>query len=98
MFLRDLAVFPGLRYVYGYEVKPMSDAELLIKEVQALPEGYVHEVLNFISRLKEGIGDGEYPPGFPERLKGKVSPKLYGKGTIHGDIIGPFYEEWENGF
>jgi hypothetical protein len=37
----------------------------------------------------------EYPPNFPEGLKGKVSPKLYGKGEIKGDIIGPFFEEWE---
>jgi hypothetical protein len=75
----------------------MSDTELLMKEVQALPEGYVHEVLDFINHLKQGSGDNEYPPGFPEGLKGKVSPKLYGKGSINGDIIGPFYEEWENG-
>jgi hypothetical protein len=29
------------------------------------------------------------------RLKGAVSPALYGKGKINGDIIGPFHEEWE---
>jgi hypothetical protein len=28
------------------------------------------------------------------RLKGAVSPKLYGKVKINGDIIGPFHEEW----
>jgi hypothetical protein len=38
----------------------------------------------------------EYPADFPEGLKGKVSPKLYGKGEIKGDIIGPFFEEWES--
>ncbi|MDR3341180.1 MAG: hypothetical protein LBT14_00050 [Treponema sp.] len=35
-----------------------------------------------------------YPPDFPFELRGIVSPKLYGKGQILGDIIGPFYEEW----
>jgi hypothetical protein len=30
----------------------MSDTELLVKEIQSLPEGYAHEVLDFISRLK----------------------------------------------
>ena len=27
-------------------------------------------------------------------LEGAVSPELYGKGTINGDIIGPFFDEW----
>jgi hypothetical protein len=27
-------------------------------------------------------------------LEGAVSPDLYGKGTINGDIIGPFFDEW----
>jgi hypothetical protein len=48
--------------------------------------------------LRESAADTVYPPGFPEGLKGKVSPKLYGKGIINGDIIGPFSDEWENGY
>jgi hypothetical protein len=31
----------------------MSDTELLLREVQSLPEDRVHEVLNFINRLKQ---------------------------------------------
>jgi hypothetical protein len=32
---------------------------------------------------------------FDTRFAGAVSPALSGKGKINGDIIGPFYEEWE---
>jgi hypothetical protein len=39
-----------------------------------------------------------YPPDFPSWLKGAVSPDLYRKGKINGDIIGPFDEEWEQGY
>jgi hypothetical protein len=39
--------------------------------------------------------DLAYPPDFPSWLKGAVSPDLYKKGKINGDIIGPFGEEWE---
>jgi hypothetical protein len=35
-----------------------------------------------------------YPPDFDARLKGAVSPALYGKGKISGNIIGPFHDEW----
>jgi hypothetical protein len=38
-----------------------------------------------------------YPPDFPTWLKGAVSPDLFKKGKITGDIIGPFDEEWEKG-
>jgi len=33
----------------------------------------------------------------PDWLEGLVSSELFGKGTINGDIIGPFHEEWEKG-
>jgi hypothetical protein len=42
--------------------------------------------------------DLAYPPGFPSWLKGAVSPDLYKKGKINGDIIGPFDEEWGKGY
>jgi hypothetical protein len=57
---------------------------------QAL-EKYVRESLN------ETDCDVSYPPDFDPRLKGLVSPALYRKGKINGDIIGPFHDEWENG-
>ena len=49
--------------------------------------------------LREPVNGGEkcdpaLPPGFDPRLKGKVSPELYGRGKIIGDIVGPFFEEW----
>jgi hypothetical protein len=34
---------------------------------------------------------------FDPRLKGAVDPAMYGKGEVTGDIIGPFYDEWESG-
>jgi hypothetical protein len=34
-------------------------------------------------------------PAFDARFAGAVSPALFGKGEIKGDIIGPFDEEWE---
>jgi hypothetical protein len=34
-------------------------------------------------------------PAFDPRFTGAVSPDLFGKGAIKGDIIGPFYEAWE---
>jgi hypothetical protein len=40
------------------------------------------------------------PDGVPvidSRFTGAVSPSLFGKGEIKGDIVGPFYEEWEPG-
>ncbi|GMO41727.1 MAG: hypothetical protein Ta2F_17710 [Termitinemataceae bacterium] len=32
---------------------------------------------------------------FDKRLTGAVSPALFGKGEICGDIVGPFNAEWE---
>jgi hypothetical protein len=32
---------------------------------------------------------------FDTRLWNAVDPAMYGKGEISGDIIGPFYDEWE---
>jgi hypothetical protein len=55
------------------EVKWMSDTELLIEEVQALPKGYVHEVLNFISHLKQKNS----PAGFPGKNSLPELPPAY---------------------
>ncbi|GHT83755.1 hypothetical protein FACS1894137_05750 [Spirochaetia bacterium] len=41
--------------------------------------------------LGEVHSDAEYPPDFDPRLKGLVSPNLYRKGVINGDIIGPLF-------
>jgi hypothetical protein len=35
--------------------------------------------------------------GFDPRLQDAVDPAMYGKGEITGDIIGPFYDAWEQG-
>jgi hypothetical protein len=35
-------------------------------------------------------------PAFDTRFTGAVSPALFGKGEIRGDIVGPFDEEWES--
>jgi hypothetical protein len=54
----------------------MSDTELLIKEVKNLPEKYIHEVRDFISRLNAATSvkppvHGS-PPDFPERKQGRA--------------------------
>ena len=38
--------------------------------------------------------DDALPARFDPRLRGKVSPKLFGRGKVVGDIVGPFFEEW----
>jgi hypothetical protein len=48
--------------------------------------------------LNKTNAEVSYPPDFDPRLKGLVSPALYRKGTVNGDIIGPFHDEWENGY
>jgi hypothetical protein len=35
--------------------------------------------------------------GLDSRLQGAVDPAMYGKGEITGDIIGPFYNAWDQG-
>jgi hypothetical protein len=45
--------------------------------------------------IRKGLLDTDvYPPDFPSELRGMVAPKLYGKGHILGDIMGPFCEDW----
>jgi hypothetical protein len=51
----------------------MSDTELLMKEVQGLPPGYAHKVLNFISRLKQG----DSPAGFSGQTSVPELPPAY---------------------
>jgi hypothetical protein len=89
----------------------MSDAELLLKEIEGLPVNYMGEILDFVGYLKHKAPpvtkapvvnpykaaeqeEAEFPPDFDPRLKGAVNPKVYGKVKTNGDIIGPFYEEW----
>jgi hypothetical protein len=52
------------------------------------------EYETFLRRRLLELDDTEYPSDFPSFLKGGVKPEMYNKGTINGDIIGPFYEEW----
>jgi len=33
------------------------------------------------------------PPGFKRRWLSAVDPDMYDKGSVNGDIIGPFHEE-----
>lgn len=35
------------------------------------------------------------PMGFDSRLKGKVSPELFGRGKVLGDIVSPLDVRWE---
>jgi hypothetical protein len=43
----------------------MSDTELLIKEIEALPAHYVAKILNFIEFLKNDASPQKAFPGFP---------------------------------
>jgi len=52
--------------------------------IEAYVRGQVHE----------DAGDETYPPGFDMRLKGAAAPDLMGSVKYHGDIVGPFFEEW----
>jgi hypothetical protein len=49
---------------------------------------------DFIRRGLRATDATIYPPNFPAFLKGVVDPAMFRKGSIEGDIIGPFYEEW----
>jgi hypothetical protein len=77
----------------------MSNTELLMQEIETLPEDCVQTVLHLIRDLKKQVtieqSGKDTPKDIPEKLRGKVSPELFGKGSINGDIVGPFYEEWE---
>ena len=35
------------------------------------------------------------PPGFDRRLRGKAAPELMGSVKYRGNIVGPFFDEWE---
>jgi hypothetical protein len=43
----------------------MSDTELLIKEIEALPVDYAARILDFIEFLKKTAPPGKVSPGFP---------------------------------
>jgi hypothetical protein len=49
---------------------------------------------DFIRRGLRATDNTIYPPDFPAFLKGVVDPAMFRKGSINGDIIGPFHEEW----
>jgi hypothetical protein len=82
------------------------NTSLLLRDVESLPPSSAMEVIDFVAYLKQkhlrriskppAVDDSgiTYPPDFDARLKGAVSPALYGKGKISGDIIGPFHDEW----
>jgi hypothetical protein len=69
-------------------------ADHLVEKAKAKGILCSDEYENFIRHRLLELDDSEYPPDFPSFLKGVVDPKMYGKGKINGDIIGPFYEEW----
>jgi hypothetical protein len=61
-----------------------ADHRLILDVPWEVPSGPV--ILTFTPAAVAGSID--------PRLKGAVSPELYGKGEINGDIIGPFFDEW----
>ena len=63
-------------------LSPVAATELFCKAILREAENDAEE------------GDDALPAGFDPRLRGKVSPKLFGRGKVVGDIIGPFFEEW----
>jgi hypothetical protein len=89
--------FPCFKLYKKQEIKPMSDTELLMKEVQTLPEGYAHEVLDFISRLKQGNNPAflssqnsisELPPAYsPEEALRKSAGRAAARRTNPALIV-----------
>jgi hypothetical protein len=63
-----------------------------------IPAGKAWFRIDIQEQMDQKPTDAEYPPDFDMRLKGGINPKLYGKGKILGDIIGPFHDIWENGY
>lgn len=57
-------------------------------------ESYVKERLSE-KGPKAPFADAPPSSDFDPRLEGAVDPAMLRKGKIHGDIIGPFHEEWE---
>jgi hypothetical protein len=66
-------------------VLELSDS--LLEEAKANGLLNSQEYERFIKRRLWDLMD--YPTDFPPELVGKVNPKVYGKGKINGDIIGP---------
>jgi hypothetical protein len=57
-----------------------------------------HALGDFIAQLvrSHDAEREQKEPLIDPRLKGVVNPSLRGTVKITGDIIGPFFEEWEN--
>jgi hypothetical protein len=73
-------------------VLELSDHLVEQAKVKGLLSSELYE--DFIRRGLRATDDTIYPPDFPDFLKGVVDPAMFRKGSINGDIIGPFYEEW----
>ena len=72
----------------------LSDDLAKIAEEQGLLttaalEAYVLE------KARKNAESVAYPPGFDVQLRGAAAPELMGSVKCHGDIVGPFFEEWE---
>jgi hypothetical protein len=55
-----------LRYSFGYEVKPMPETELLVREVRSLPSDCVKEALELITALKQKRRDKQPASSLPD--------------------------------
>jgi len=55
----------------------------------------VHEAALRETTNASGEGNFPLPPGYEPWMKGKVSPELFGRGEILGDIVSPIDVEWE---
>jgi hypothetical protein len=107
----------------------MSDTAMLMKEIEALPDTCLPQLVDFVNQLKHKVSsswelkkttrvqDTEteaepvmevqeteqkkefvYSPDTPHWLIGAVNPELFGTVKTVGNIIGPFHDEWENGY
>jgi hypothetical protein len=72
-----------------------ADHRLILELPQEIPAGKAEITLSISPKARPVKAPRQ--TAFDPRLKGAVDPAMYGKGEVTGDIIGPFYDEWEKG-
>jgi hypothetical protein len=72
-----------------------ADRRLVFEIPPNIPTGRAKITLSISPKAKPAKMSRQMK--FDPRLTGAVDPAMYGKGEIIGDIIGPFYDEWEKG-
>jgi hypothetical protein len=72
-----------------------ADRRLVLDLPEDIPAGTAKMTLSISPQVKPVTMSRQ--AAFDPRLEGAVDPAMYGKGAVTGDIIGPFYDAWEQG-